>query len=103
MSENQQDRDQNGRFVDGHKVVAQKKLVTDLLWRAHVQSEGKRARKMVEKIWDLAGEGERWAVEFVRDTFDGKPKQAIEASGPDGGPIAHSMTVELVKSESPAS
>lgn len=38
-------------------------------------------RKMAEKVWDLAEGGERWAVEFIRDTVDGKPAQAIDISG----------------------
>ncbi len=36
-------------------------------------------RMMAVKIMDLAESGERWAAEFVRDTIDGKPMQAIEA------------------------
>jgi len=103
VSGNQQDRDRSGKFVDGNQAAQKSRFVADLIWRAHLQSEGKRARAMAENVWDLAEKGERWAVEFIRDTLDGKPKQQIEQSGPDGGPIAHSMTVELVKSESPAS
>lgn len=45
-------------------------------------------RKMAVKIMDLAEEGERWAAEFVRDTVDGKPMQAVEHSGEDGAPIS---------------
>lgn len=45
-------------------------------------------RKMAVKIMDLAEEGERWAAEFVRDTVDGKPMQALEHSGEDGAPIS---------------
>lgn len=35
-------------------------------------------RKMAVTIMDLAEGGERWAAEYVRDTVDGKPLQAIE-------------------------
>lgn len=38
-------------------------------------------RKMAVTIMDLAEAGERWAAEFVRDTIDGKPMQAVEHSG----------------------
>lgn len=41
-------------------------------------------RKMAITIMDLAEEGERWAAEYVRDTIDGKPVQAIEHSGEIG-------------------
>jgi hypothetical protein len=35
-------------------------------------------RKIVATVVDLAEGGERWATEFIRDTTDGKPTQAIE-------------------------
>ena len=38
-------------------------------------------RRMAVSIMDLAETGERWAAEFVRDTVDGKPLQAVEVSG----------------------
>ena len=41
-------------------------------------------RRMAVSIMDLAETGERWAAEFVRDTVDGKPLQAIEHSGEIG-------------------
>lgn len=41
--------------------------------------------------------GERWAVEFVRDTLDGKPKQQTEISGPGGSAVPLSVTVNLVE------
>lgn len=36
---------------------------------------------MAVTIMDLAESGERWAAEYIRDTVDGKPIQAIEHSG----------------------
>lgn len=44
----------------------------------------KGLRGMAVAIMDLAETGERWAAEFVRDTVDGKPMQAIEHSGDIG-------------------
>jgi hypothetical protein len=35
-------------------------------------------RAVAVKIWDEAEKGERWAAEFIRDTIDGKPVQAVE-------------------------
>jgi hypothetical protein len=35
-------------------------------------------RKVAVAIWDEAEKGERWAAEFIRDTVDGKPVQAVE-------------------------
>src|SRR3569623_32199 len=49
-------------------------------------ADPKGIRKIVSKVVDLAEEGERWAVEFVRDTIDGKPAQAIVGDN-DADPI----------------
>ena len=35
-------------------------------------------RAIAIKVVDLAENGERWATEFIRDTIDGKPIQAVE-------------------------
>ena len=45
------------------------------------EGDQKGVRKMAAKVWDLAENGERWAVEFIRDTVDGKPTQALDISG----------------------
>lgn len=44
------------------------------------EKEGDRRgmRAVAVKIWDEAEKGERWAAEFIRDTIDGKPVQAVE-------------------------
>lgn len=59
------------------------KPVHDALKRASAQ-DPKRVRAMVESILTLASGGERWACEFVRDTLDGKPAQAITGAGDNG-------------------
>lgn len=53
-------------------------------------------RKMVAKVVDLAEGGERWAVEFVRDTIDGKPAQAIVGGDDDDNPISIITRVRLL-------
>lgn len=53
-------------------------------------------RKMVSKVVDLAETGERWAVEFVRDTIDGKPAQAIVGGDDDENPISIITRVRLL-------
>jgi hypothetical protein len=45
------------------------------------EGDRKGLRGMVMAVWDLAESGERWAVEFIRDTVDGKPMQQVEHSG----------------------
>jgi hypothetical protein len=36
------------------------------------------------------------AIKYLTDRRDGKPKQAIEASGPDGGPLRASVEVTFI-------
>lgn len=56
----------------------------------------KGMRKIVTKLVDLAEEGERWAVEFIRDTIDGKPPQAIVGGDEDDAPISLVTRVRLL-------
>jgi len=57
-------------------------FVTDALvmeMKAREADGDKRGmRKVAVAIWDEAEKGERWAAEFIRDTIDGKPVQAVE-------------------------
>lgn len=53
-------------------------------------------RKMAVTVMDLAEGGERWAVEFVRDTVDGKPMQRTEVTGEDGGPLEFSQIIRKI-------
>lgn len=57
-------------------------FVTDALVMEMKAREGdgdKRGMRAVAvKIWDEAEKGERWAAEYIRDTIDGKPVQAVE-------------------------
>ena len=39
------------------------------------------------------------AMKYLTDRIHGKAKQAIEQSGPDGGPIEASLTVTFVKTK----
>lgn len=65
----------------------------DAVTRAIKQDDGKRLRAAAEKLLDAAGAGEPWALQMVADRLDGKPKQQIEQSGPDGSDIPHAVTV----------
>jgi hypothetical protein len=42
---------------------------------------------IVEKVIALAMDGNIAAITFIADRLDGKPAQAIEHSGAEGGPI----------------
>lgn len=71
----------------GNKNAAKAKMVADAMRKAAVQEDFARLRQGVEKVWDAFAAGEQWAAGFVRDTFDGKPAQAVELTGEEGGPI----------------
>lgn len=53
-------------------------------------------RKLSVKVWDLAEAGERWAVEFLRDTLDGKPMQRVEHAGDSDNPIHHVIQRRII-------
>lgn len=38
-------------------------------------------------VVDKAIAGEQWAIAEIGNRFDGKPAQALEVSGADGGPV----------------
>jgi len=60
------------------------------------KSEGRDALEAAcEALLDRAKE-DNIAFRELADRLDGKPKQQIETSGVDGGPIQSSMTVEFV-------
>lgn len=63
------------------------KVVQAAIRRAVADEDGQKLRRIADKVVQLAQDGERWAVEFVRDTLDGKPAQNIELDS-EAGPVA---------------
>lgn len=61
----------------GNKNGAKSRVFEQTLRRAILQDDGVRVRAAAEKVLTLASEGERWAVECLRDTLDGKPAQSV--------------------------
>lgn len=68
-------------FKQGNKDAAKGRKIERMLERALLQEDDRRLREGVEALLDKVAEGERWAMEFVRDSLDGKPKQQVEMSG----------------------
>ncbi len=60
------------------KGKAGPKRFHDALERAMVQDDGKRLRKAVESLLDLAAEGVPWAIQFLCERLDGKATQTIQ-------------------------
>lgn len=52
--------------------------------------------EIAEKLITACKDGDLPALRELGDRLDGKPTQQIEASGPDGTAIPHSLTVEFV-------
>lgn len=80
----------------GNQNAAKAKVFGDALRKACVQEDFKRLREGVEQLLEQASCGERWALEMVRDTLDGKPKQQVEVAGEDGGPMAFEVIRRVV-------
>ena len=79
----------------GNDNAAKGKAWNDALRKAIVQDDGKRLRWAVEKLLDLAGSGEPWAIKELADRLDGRPAQSI-GSDPEN-PLPSSLLVSLVK------
>lgn len=62
----------------------------------------KTLEKMAEVVCDAAEKGEQWAIVEIANRFDGKPAQAVELSGENGGPILTGITVTLVEPKRPS-
>lgn len=66
-------------FQKGNKEGEKKRVFEDALRRAMSKDDWKALNRGCQKLAEEAEKGERWALEIVRDTLDGKPKQTIEA------------------------
>ena len=71
-------------------------LIREIKQRDSNDGEGETLRKIASKLVEAAMNGEQQAIRDVRDTLDGKPRQQIEASGPDGGPLQFERIVREV-------
>lgn len=75
----------------GNQYAVKAKRWTQAIERAlEKRSRGdmvKALDELAEKLLVAADSGEQWALKELGDRLEGKPAQAIEASGPDGGPL----------------
>jgi len=69
----------------GNKNAAKGKAWFDALRKECVQ-RGALA-KIAKVLVDKAEAGEAWAIQEVANRFDGKPAQAVQLTGEDGGPV----------------
>ncbi len=79
----------------GNQNAAKSRVFEQTMKRACVQEDWKRVRQGVEKLLTLASEGERWALEMVRDTLDGKPVQQADVTVEHSGTVKHLAVQEV--------
>lgn len=70
-------------------------LVREIKQRDLKDGEGETMRKIAAALLDKATAQDLVAIKETRDTLDGKPVQATELSGPDGGPIETKNKLEI--------
>ena len=80
----------------GNQNARKGKLFYDAIRIALVQEDKKKLRSIADKLIKAAESGEPWAVKEVMDRMDGKPIQATEISGADGGLLETLSTVNIV-------
>lgn len=85
------------QFEEGNKAAAKGRRVEKLIERALLQEDDKRLREGVEKLLDAVSEGERWALEFVTDRLDGKPRQAVDVGGQADNPLVTELVVKVIE------
>lgn len=83
-------------FEKGNTFGAKRRMLHDALKRAVMQDDGERLRRGIEALLDKVAEGERWALEFLRDTLDGKPKQQLEVHGDEDNPAVFSVIQRVI-------
>jgi len=81
---------------DGGKRISGRRLVARLLW--DLATSGK-ASFPDGKVLEITPADWFDAVKFLYQHIDGPPKQSMEVSGPDGGPIETETTVKLGDAE----
>ncbi len=72
--------------------VGNKNAVKSKPWAEAIDRAIKRDRdaldRLARKLIAMAAEGDMTAMKELGDRLDGKPKQQVEMSGEDGGPLA---------------
>ena len=81
----------------GNTNAQKGKMWNDALRRAIVQDDHKRVRQAVEKLLDLAADGEPWAIKELADRLDGRPAQLTTLENSDGTPLLAGIQVTFVK------
>ena len=65
-------------FQKGNKHGQRARDFEKALRKVIAQEDPEALRKVTRKVLDLALGGEKWAVEMIRDTLDGRPVPQID-------------------------
>ena len=104
--ENQEDTNQTtnkGGAPEGNNNAGKGSQLSALLRAALNANDRLKMRKGVEKVADAFAQGERWAVEFVFDRFEGKAVAKQEISTVDGEGNPTSIGIAFVTTNSQVS
>jgi hypothetical protein len=71
-------------FTQGNKLASKSRIFEQTVKRALAADDYQKLRRIVDNVVALAEEGERWAVEMLRDTLDGRPAQQLVAQDEQG-------------------
>jgi hypothetical protein len=82
---------------EGNNNAGKGSQLSALLRAALNANDRLKMRQGVEAVADAFAEGERWAVEFVFDRFEGKAVAKTEISGTDGTPLPLSIGISFVE------
>lgn len=66
---------------------AANRLWANTIRRAVAQSDPEKLRKIAERLLEMAEGGDIQAMKELGDRLDGKPKQQVENTGKDDGPL----------------
>lgn len=72
------------------------RLWADTIRRIAVQSEGERIRKIAEKLYAMAEDGDIQSIKEIGDRLDGKPSQSVALAGDPDNPTPIPQRIELV-------
>lgn len=72
----------------GNTNATKNRPITDLIRRSLLEDDARRARQLADKLCEMAASGDLSSIKEIMDRIDGKIPQAIEHSGPDGGPVS---------------
>ena len=79
------DRDDKGRFLPGNSASPGRppkgQALTDVL------KNKVNAEDLAEKLLQMVHTGDLGALKYVYDRIDGRPRETVETTGADGGPV----------------